>query len=184
MDGYNGAEGEVVLLVSLDSHADARPRIWQQPSNQTVYTGSNGWFTVTVAGLPPLTYQWWFNGAAIGAATNSLLTLTNVQAKDAGVYFVKVGNLIGSVLSSNAVLTVVESVPIVPPLLNALANVIGGTLDLTLQGVVGKFYRIEASSNLLDWTSMMMTNATGTNYFLRDSLPRAAAKRFYRAVQE
>jgi hypothetical protein len=61
---------------------------------------------VTANGTEPLSYQWNFNGTNIDGAANTTLTLTNVQASQAGNYAVLVTNAYGSVLSSNAMLTV------------------------------------------------------------------------------
>ena len=72
--------------------------------------GSNALFTVTATGVGLLSYQWRFNGAGILAASNSSLVLTNVQTNDAGSYTVLVTNLLGSVTSTAATLTV-----LVPP---------------------------------------------------------------------
>ena len=82
------------------------PVIVTQPTNQTVAVGGTATFTVVAGGTPSPGYQWNFNGTNIDAATNATLTLTNVQFSQAGNYAVLVTNLLGSVLSSNAVLTV------------------------------------------------------------------------------
>ncbi len=82
------------------------PSITTQPTNQTVTVGGTAIFSVTATGSPPLSYQWNFNGTNIVGATNTTLMLTNVQASQAGNYQVLVTNLFGSLLSSNAVLTV------------------------------------------------------------------------------
>src|SRR4029079_3455158 len=51
-----------------------------------------------------LSYQWRLNGANLGSATSSSLTLNNVQAANAGNYDVVVANTAGSVTSSIAAL--------------------------------------------------------------------------------
>jgi hypothetical protein len=84
----------------------APPVITVQPTNQTVYTGSNAVFSVTATNQLPLTYQWRFNGTGIPGATNTSLLLTNVQYAQAGNYSVIVTNTAGVVISSTAVLTV------------------------------------------------------------------------------
>src|ERR1019366_5577253 len=81
------------------------PAILVQPASQTVAVGGNASFTVTATGAPPLSYQWSVNGTNLPAATNSLLLLTNVQPAEAGNYAVSVANAFGSLLSSNASLT-------------------------------------------------------------------------------
>jgi hypothetical protein len=82
------------------------PAIYSQPTNQTVYVGFTAAFSVAASGTPPLSYQWSFEGTNIVGATNTLLTLGNVQLSQGGNYNVLVSNAYGSVLSSNAVLTV------------------------------------------------------------------------------
>jgi uncharacterized repeat protein (TIGR01451 family) len=83
------------------------PIITQQPTNEIVVVGSSASFSVTANGAPSVSYQWIFNGTNISGATNTSLVLSNVQAIRAGTYAVLVTNLLGSLLSSNAVLTVV-----------------------------------------------------------------------------
>ncbi len=89
------------------------PVITGQPAGQTVVQGSDVTFTVGVSSSStiPLSYQWYFNGMNLSAgAINASLTLTNVQLTNAGNYSAVVTNAIGSVASSNALLTV-----LVPP---------------------------------------------------------------------
>lgn len=80
--------------------------ITSQPQNQTVTQGQGAMFSVTAAGSTPLGYQWYFNGSAISGATSSSLTLSDVQAAQAGSYTVIVSNLVGSITSAAATLTV------------------------------------------------------------------------------
>ena len=54
--------------------------------------GTNALFTVAATGLGPLSYQWQFNGTTISGATNTNLTLNNVQPTNAGSYTVVVTN--------------------------------------------------------------------------------------------
>ena len=82
------------------------PTIVTQPTNQAVVIGGTATFSVTAGGTAPLYYQWAFNETNIPGATYTTLTLTNVQVSQAGNYTVLVTNLFGSVLSSNAMLTV------------------------------------------------------------------------------
>jgi hypothetical protein len=100
--------------------AGAPPVFSRQPSNTTVFVaGSVGTssthlfgrtnFTALVDG-PGVTYQWRFNGNLIPGATSGTLTLTNIQYSQAGVYSVLAFNSAGSVISSNAILTVTDPV--------------------------------------------------------------------------
>ena len=86
------------------------PFIATQPLSQTVGVGSNVTFTAAVYGAPPFVFQWYFNNSPIGSPTTgtnvSSYTLTNVATNQSGNYSVLVINGYGSVMSSNAVLTV------------------------------------------------------------------------------
>ncbi len=84
-----------------------------QPVSQTVAAGSNAVFTVYASGMSPFTYQWWHGATNIFWATNSSLTLSNIQLSDVGIYYVMATNLQGSLTSSNAVLTVTNLAPYV-----------------------------------------------------------------------
>jgi hypothetical protein len=88
--------------------ADGPPTIVSQPTNQSVLVNGDVSFFISAVGFPSPSYQWFFNDLAhpILEATNNVLTLLNVQTNQAGVYFVRVTNSFGPVLSSNASLTV------------------------------------------------------------------------------
>ena len=77
-----------------------------QPQNQKVTAGQGASFNVTITGTDPLSYQWQFGGVNIEGATEATLSLSNVQAVDAGAYQVVVSNIAGPVSSDAATLTV------------------------------------------------------------------------------
>src|SRR5439155_2725766 len=82
------------------------PTILSQPQSLTVVAGSNATFGVWAVGLPPLSYQWRFNGTNIPGATNTSLTLSNVQSGAVGADSVRVTNSIGVTNSASANLDV------------------------------------------------------------------------------
>ena len=83
------------------------PVILVSPESQTVAASNNVTFTVVASGSAPLRYQWYFNtNTPLLNATNSILTLLNVQSTNAGVYSVLVSNSVNSVTSGFATLTV------------------------------------------------------------------------------
>ncbi|MDB6123148.1 MAG: Immunoglobulin I-set domain protein [Pedosphaera sp.] len=108
-------------IARVGTPTPSAPAIVSQPQNQSVVTGSNVNFSVIVSGTSPLSYQWSFNGTDLVGATGASLTLNNVQPADAGVYAVTVTNTLGSVISSNATLTV--NVPVPPTAALTLINV-------------------------------------------------------------
>src|SRR5207237_105928 len=87
-----------------------RPSITQQPVSLTVTQGVTASFTVAPPIYPVFGYQWFLGASAVLQATNANLSLSNVQASQAGNYKVVVSNGAGSVTSQVASLTV-----LVPP---------------------------------------------------------------------
>lgn len=84
------------------------PIIVINPTNQTAVAGSSTTFVVGATGLPPLSYQWFFNGILLPGQTNSTLTYSNVLVGNSGIYYALVSNPYGTVPSSNAVLSVLR----------------------------------------------------------------------------
>lgn len=74
--------------------------ILTQPVSQIAVPGSNADFYVGADGVEPVSYQWFFDGTNIAWATNSTLTLTNVQSANEGLYFAVVSNFTGCLTSS------------------------------------------------------------------------------------
>jgi len=101
----------VSLICCLSAMAQQPPEITTEPQSQTVTNGNNALFAVTARGHKPLSYQWLFNALPIPGATNSDLVLTNVQCSHAGIYSVIVANIAGSIISTDAILVVFDTVP-------------------------------------------------------------------------
>jgi hypothetical protein len=96
------------------------PVFFFQPQSQTVIQGRNASLSAFAGGSTPLSYQWRFNGVNVSGATNSSLTLLNVQPANSGPYDVVVTNSLGSITSTSAVLTV--NAPLCVP---ASSNLVG-----------------------------------------------------------
>jgi len=82
------------------------PSITTQPISTIMTAGNGVTFSTVLSGTAPLSYQWRKDGAAIFGATSGSLTLTNVQANEAGSYTVVVSNAAGTTTSNSAALTV------------------------------------------------------------------------------
>jgi hypothetical protein len=119
LDTNNG-----IVAYRIAASPAAAPTISVEPQSQTVLVSATVSFTVAAKGTTPFRYQWQFNEADVVNATNSVLTLTNVQVAASGNYQVKVGNAAGAVTSTNAVLTV--SPPLSSGKLTPLWNVAPG----------------------------------------------------------
>jgi hypothetical protein len=143
-------------LTGTESPGPTRPTITRHPESQTVPAGSDVTFTVEATGTPPLTYRWRRNSLTIIGATNSTLTLFNVQT--GGVFSVVVGNAAGSVLSSNAVLTVTSSPPTnTPPTVAIVAPTNGARFP------VGADIFLDATASDSDGTVTHVEFFAGTN---------------------
>src|SRR5665213_1400242 len=81
------------------------PLILVQPQSQEDDFGSLAEFSVSATGTIPLSYQWLFNGTAISAQTNNVLSIYYTASGDIGSYTVIVTNIAGSVTSEVAALT-------------------------------------------------------------------------------
>ena len=85
------------------------PSFTTQPTSQAGVTGGSVTFTVAVSGNPTPGLQWKKNGTDVSGATNTSLTLNNLQSSDAGTYTVVATNSAGTATSNGAVLTVTTS---------------------------------------------------------------------------
>ncbi len=113
--GYYGA---IEVWGSLGGIIPRPPYISTQPESITNHWGESATFTVAASGMLPPSYQWQANGTNLsdgphisGSATHQLI-LREVTFADAGSYQVTVFNCCGSVISSNAILTVLEGLSI------------------------------------------------------------------------
>jgi len=98
----NGA----VATVWYRDFGDRVPSIVSQPQSQTVASGTTVDFGVGVRGLPPLSYQWYFNGLPLAGSTSSLLALPSVGLTNVGDYLCAITNNYGAVTSLVATLVV------------------------------------------------------------------------------
>jgi hypothetical protein len=160
---YNGTNWALAILI--------------EPTNQTVMQSSNISISVTAGGVPPLTYQWYFNSIALANQTNSTLIFNPVLTNNAGNYFVIVTNSFGAVTSSIATLTVLA--PPVVSITNPANNqiIIASSTNVTLMayasdfaGTVTQVQFLQGSTSLGIVTTapfnLVWSNATTGNYAL------------------
>ena len=135
-NGVNGAFNAATVLSSTNdvgspsfAPSPAAPVITKHPApaNRTVPAGTSVTYSVAGYGLPKPKFEWLFNGSpldtnALGAAifntiTNnqsvSTLTIASAQTGNTGTYSVRAGNVVQTVNSSNASLTITTG-PVVP----------------------------------------------------------------------
>lgn len=87
------------------------PSITNQPANVNVAAGQTINLSVGAAGSASLKFVWTFEGSAISGGTNSMLTITNAQSINEGVYRAVVSNSAGSATSAVAYVRVFPAAP-------------------------------------------------------------------------
>ncbi len=105
-NAYGSVTGAVTRLVVVD------PVIRGHPQSLVAVAGMDATFNVEADGTGSLEYQWYFNGQQLENATNSVLTITNVQAETTGEYEVTVQGLHGAVTSTVSTLTILPPVTV------------------------------------------------------------------------
>jgi len=130
--GFSGAGDIYTNLFFTVIAGSTPPAITSQPLSRTNLTGTIASFSVTNSGTAPLQYQWYFNtNTALLNATNTSLSLTNVQLAAAGTYSVIITNTAGSVTSSPALLTVWQP-PVITNQPVGTTNVAGSTVSFSV----------------------------------------------------
>jgi hypothetical protein len=153
----------------------AAPTITTQPRSQSVSLGASATLTVSAAGTEPLSYQWTHDGTNLvdagefSGSTNSALTISGVEAADAGTYSVVISNARGSVTSAKAVLSVGASI--------TAQSTEGGKITPTYGGEtlpIGKKYTITATPNagylFAGWSGSITTNTPALAFVLESNL--------------
>jgi len=105
-----------------------------------------------------------------------VLTLTNVDLSDAGSYFVVITSPYGSVISSNAVLSVYTTAAAT---LSEFSFATNNGFQFQVAGVPGFNYAVQESTNLIDWLSLL-TNTSPFSF--TDTNAAGFPQQFYRAV--
>lgn len=86
------------------------PVIAQQPRGITNVPGGVANLSCVVTGTSPINLLWSLNGNLLAGATNSNLTITNLQAGNIGYYALTATNIFGGTVSSNALLSLSGSI--------------------------------------------------------------------------
>jgi Lamin Tail Domain/Immunoglobulin domain len=159
VNGVDGAFASATVATDIGSPGIAPAAvpaiIVQTPVDQTVTVGDSVTFTNGGTALPPLVYRWYFNGSPITSQTPgvsihhitpgltdtlsnniSVLTLTDVQTTNSGIYKVIASNGLES-FTNSATLTV-NSTPTPPlilsytPALDSFDGYFGQTVDFNV----------------------------------------------------
>ena len=90
---------------------DVPTQLVSQPQDLTAFAGETVILESVGTGVPPITYQWRFNGDPIEGATEQNLTLPGVGFQNEGEYDVVVTAGQGAATSTSAMLTVLSRIP-------------------------------------------------------------------------
>jgi hypothetical protein len=124
-----------------------------QPVGKTNIPGSTVSLSAHAVGNSPLTYQWYFNNAAVPGATNGTLTFPNVQFAQAGNYQVLATNNYGSITSSVALLVLtngaVNPVSVCDEASLRAAIVVGGWISFGCNGTIALSDTITISNSVI-----------------------------------
>ncbi|HTH50130.1 MAG TPA: LamG-like jellyroll fold domain-containing protein [Candidatus Limnocylindria bacterium] len=97
---FNGSRSVESLPVPL--RVLTVPQLLTEPVGEVAGVGSSVTFAPVVQGGRPLNFQWYHEGTPLARAVSNGLTLSPVQWRDAGEYWLVVGNAFGAVTSSVA----------------------------------------------------------------------------------
>ena len=163
------------------------PVITDQPTNQLVLDGATANFNVTATGGMPLYYRWLFNGTnltdggnIIGSAAASLV-ISAVSAGQIGTYSVVVSNYAGIVISSNALLSITSSAPVITQQPSNAIAMVGATVSFGVAAIGSKpfYYQwffdstnllIGATNSTLTLTDVQPTNVGSYSVVLTNTL--------------
>lgn len=84
-----------------------------EPADRVLAQGDSTVLAVAGSGVPAPAYYWYHNSNLVAGASGPALALNNVQAADAGTYFVILSNIVGTATSRVAQVTVI--VDMTPP---------------------------------------------------------------------
>ena len=174
VDGINGAIGTIFLHYCLGS----APLVAGSSEDPLVVEGTTLSLVGPVSGgIPPPSYQWYRNGAAINGATTANYSVDNVQTSAAGLYSLVASNCLG--VSSNVIARVTIQIPLH---LGYSTTTNGGRWEFNLNGSASHAFTFQGTTNFLNWIPFY-TNATP---FAPVTVPDPASLtlpyRFYRAI--
>jgi hypothetical protein len=111
------------LVIGVCKASGPPPVITVQPTNTAVSILGTASFRVTASSGTTMTFQWYKDGSSLIGANSNILTISNAQSTNLGVYFVAITNAGGGVLSSNATLSLgVGPAITIQPVSQALAK--------------------------------------------------------------
>ncbi len=157
----------VGMLAGALLNSVGQPVITVPPQSRTNVAGTTATFSVTVTGVQPMEFQWWFGTTPLAGQTTDALVLSNVQPASAGSYSVAITNAEGGATSAVATLTVWVPPSITWQPTNQSASIGAGvTFSVVSAGTSPRFHQWRFNGADLPGktsTSLVLTNLQLTN---------------------
>ena len=158
----SGGQASSTFVITVRENPQA-PYITVQPQGQILGLSDTLNCNVIAQGDDILSYQWLQDGQALEGQTGSTLTLSNVQASQAGNYTVVVSNIFGTTTSVAARVKVRTR-----PVIEQTTRDANGT-TFFCESVVGQNYTAEfKDQNDTDWTVLESKPGTGGTLQFQD----------------
>lgn len=174
IDG-NGLRFDMTSTSKLMLPNATLPRFTSQPASQIALPGNDVSFSVAATGIPAVSYQWQFaesnlhDDGKFSGTTTPTLSITGVEASNAGTYTVVASNAKGSVTSAKAALTIGATI-------TAQASG-GGKITPDYNGKIlpiGTKYTLTATPNkgclFAGWSGSIPTNTPILAFTLRSNV--------------
>ncbi|MBU4461297.1 MAG: immunoglobulin domain-containing protein [Verrucomicrobia bacterium] len=160
------------------------PSITGHPQAVNAPYGSRVQFVIHGTGSPTMSCRWFRNGAPLGISTpvGSPLTLPAVTLAQQGSYHAIVTNWAGSATSEAATLTVYTNGLAVVPCQIVSGESTGRLVRLTIALEAGCNYRVQCSTNLVDWDDVTNFLSSAASADFLGQAGTNSALRFFRVV--
>jgi len=113
--------------------ATGEPHIARHPRRQMLFTGHPLRLEASVfPGAAPVTYRWSRNGVELPFQTNAVLDISSATVADAGRYYVRASNAVGSDTSREADVAVMEQAPVILSQPADVVTYVGGPVYLSV----------------------------------------------------
>ena len=163
------------FAVKLRQQPLLTPLIVSSPTDQTLLAGASVTLNVGAQSIVALSYQWRFGGEPLSGATNQSYSIKGLDFATSGWYSVEVSNEFGFTRSPDVL--VVASTR-----LENARFAAGDIFQFSFRTETNWTYQIEASTDLVDWASVVRTNSTAGRVNFSDRLSTNSALRVYRVL--
>lgn len=152
---FEEQDGQVIVA------RDPVPAITGQPTRLTRFAGQTASFAVSATGEGSLSYQWRHNGTPLAGATNTTLALADLARANGGIYTVEIANALGTVVSRETDLTVLDC-PMGPGSLDVRFDPSGGGERLGFGGGIPGVRTAALEPDGRFWVGGLFAGVNGT----------------------